>query len=129
MLDDMAASDLMRQARREVIETAWHGEDKTLLSAFELVLAHVGENGLNTLFDEAISRREALQPALQKFEKQGRVIFHQALDLDIALDEDTLARELKRAALFTDEDLGLLQRHGGKITGDFVAILQALKFK
>jgi len=127
ILDDIAASDLMRQARREVIETAWHGEDRALLKAFELVLAHVGENGLNALFDEAINRREALQSALQKFDKIGREVFYQALHLDIALDENALARELKREALFTDEDIDLLQRHGGTVTRNFVAALQELK--
>jgi len=127
MLGEMAAFDLMRQARRDVIESAWNGPDESLRAAFELVLAHVGEAGLDALFDEAIRRREALKTSLQRFEKIGKALFYQALDLDETQDEGVLARELKRAALFADQDMALLQHYGGKVTADFVAILQELE--
>jgi len=126
MLDDMAALDLMRQARRHVIEMAWIGDDKDLSDAFNLVLARVGENGLDALFGQAITWREKLRPYLQKFRQQGRGLFYHAFNLDEREDEAMIARELKRAALFDEKEFSILQRYGGKITAEFVAILRQL---
>jgi len=88
MLDDMAALDLMRQARREVIEAAWLGEDAALKAAFELVLARVGENGLDRLFTQAIAQRERLKPCLKQFATSGGAIFARAFGLNEGEDEE-----------------------------------------
>jgi len=127
MLDDMAALDLMRQARREVIEAAWMGEDENLTAAFELVLARVGESGLDALFAQAIAQREHLKPCLKQFEEKGRAIFGNAFGLAEGEDEESLARQLKRAAVFSDTEMALFDTYGGKVTADFAYSLRQLQ--
>jgi len=127
MLDDISALDLMRQARRKLIEKAWGREDDAFSTAFDLVLARVGETGLDSLFSEAIAKREALRKPLQQFNASGLAFFRQLFKHDENQDEASLAREIKRAALFSEEDLNLLNQYGGKATKNFVAKLNELK--
>jgi len=128
LLDDMAALDLMRHARREVIEKAWCGEDEHLSAAFELVLAHVGEHGLDKLFHEAINKREALKPYLKRFAQSADQIFYAPFQLDAAQTQEQLARDLKRAALFSEEDMAIFKKYGGETVRKFIAILDKLRF-
>jgi len=127
MLDDMAALDLMHQARRHVIETAWLGQGTAMAAAFDLVLTHAGEYGLDTLFKQAINQREGLKPYLRQFERQGKEFFYQALGLEKGQDEAKIARDLKRAALFSDAEMALFDKYGGKVAAEFVAILRGLQ--
>jgi len=127
MLDDMSAVDLMRQARREVIEKAWLQEDESLSAAFDLVLSSVGEAGLDALFAEAINKREMLHESLRQFDCVGVHLFRQLFKLKDGEDETSLAHALKHAALLCEEEMSLCQQYDGKTIGDFIATIKTLQ--
>ncbi|YBV95963.1 double-strand break repair helicase AddA [Phyllobacteriaceae bacterium JZ32] len=61
LMDDLMQVALVGEARRQLLEAARTGDNPELARAFDDVLSVAGEMGLQTLLDEAINCRHALQ--------------------------------------------------------------------
>lgn len=127
MLDEMAASALMGDARRTLIEKAYKKADPALSNAFNLVLTTVGENGFNTLLSEAINKRETLLPFLAEVKDKGSyAVLRPLLGLKTETEEDVLVA-LREAALLPQEESQLFETHGGSNTAEFIMNLREAK--
>lgn len=66
MLDDMMQTALVGEARRQLLEVASTSAYAGLAEAFATVLETAGEIGLETLLDEAVSKRHALHEFIRQ---------------------------------------------------------------
>jgi len=121
LMDDLTQSALLDEARRTCLETIWRGQDKKLTDAFNLILARVGESGLDALMSEAMNKREALKPSLARFEQLGKKLFYPLFGLKEGDTTEKMAHILKQSALLDDETKIVLEKYGGKRSKKFVA--------
>jgi len=127
MIDDLQQTALLSDAKRHLLETAYHKTDTELGRAFDLVLTVTGESGLDRLLEETIANRQTLNCCLPKIRQKQKRIFHDIFQLQADETAETLTLCLKEAALFPADQLALFSAHGGENTARFVEKLQALK--
>lgn len=113
MIDDMRQIALIAEAKRLILEAAYKREDEELSAAFDLILATVGEDGLNRLFEEAITKRQSLQKPLLQWQDEGILFFRNIFGVQGGDNAENLSYALKQTALYTPERIALFLSVGG----------------
>ena len=111
MMDDLTQSALIGEARRQLLETAHGGGDVILAAAFADILQAAGEVGLQTLLDEAVSRRNGLQlyiAALGETSEERAASLFKAFNLRGDESEADILADLWPVPEFSDEALDLI---------------------
>jgi len=127
MMDDMQQTSLLREARRQLFETAYQAPGTDLGRAFALVLATAGESGLHLLLEEAIQNRQLLSQCIRKGQDNGlEQLLRDMFGLEPHDTAPSLTAALKETALLPAATCALLAKHGGTRAADFVAQMQQL---
>lgn len=128
MMDERKRDAFLQQARRYVLENAYLQKDSALHQALILVLKTVGENGLDNLLSEAIAKRQALMPFLERvMRKDGKAILEKALQISPDDSEEKLAEKIRESALHSAETISAFRNLGHSFSQDFVARLVLLE--
>ena len=110
MMDDLAQSALVGEARRTLLEAAHGGSEVELAEAFADVMQAAGEMGLQALLDEAVNRRNGLQQyidALGVAEQRSQVL-HKHFGFDPNMRVDDMLEDFWPAPEFSDDVLDLI---------------------
>lgn len=101
---------LVGEARRTLLETAHGGGDEALASAFADVMQAAGEMGLQSLLDEAVSRRNGLQQyvaALGNADERSQTL-HRHFSFRPDTREADLLADMWPVPEFSDDALDLI---------------------
>ncbi|MBB3218292.1 ATP-dependent helicase/nuclease subunit A [Ochrobactrum sp. RC6B] len=128
MMDDLMQAALVGEARRQLLETAHGGGDMELAAAFADVLQAAGEMGLQSLLDEAVSRRNGLQTYIAELGVAAHrsEALHRAFGFDPQTSEDDLLADLWPIPEFSDDALDLVMsiQKGASRAQDFALQLR-----
>ncbi len=131
MMDDLMQAALVGEARRQLLEAAHGGGDIELVAAFADVLQASGEMGLQSLLDEAVSRRNGLQTYIAELGVAAHrsEALHRAFHFDPQTSEDDLLADLWPLPEFSDDALDLIMsiQKGASRAQDFA--LQLRRFE
>jgi len=134
LMDDSGQSDMMNEAKKQILTEIYTNPSSPLAAAFQLMLTLAGESGLDKLLAEAISRNQELAPyagvlAAEDGKELDRLLGLTELASAAKADGQSmaaaLAAGLKSEAAFSAEQKQAICRDGGKKAADFAAALTA----
>jgi ATP-dependent helicase/nuclease subunit A len=104
LMDDLMQVALVGEARRQLLENAHMEGNPELAKAFDDVLSVAGEMGLQTLLDEAIGRRHALQRFTREVggDETRQSLFYAAFGLSGSEREEDILAEVWPMPEFSD---------------------------
>lgn len=110
MMDDLMQAALVGEARRTLLETAHGGGDAQLAAAFADVMQAAGEMGLQSLLDEAVSRRHGLQQYIDALgvAEQREETLHHHFGFRPDTREEALLADIWPVPEFSDDALDLI---------------------
>jgi len=129
IMDEMATTSLLGEARRQVLTTAHLRKNENLSEALTTILDRCGEEGLNPLLSEAIDKRQNLIDFFQKYSSSNtrRDILCDVLGIERGLSHEQILASLKNQALLDDDLTEVLRHFGGKTAIDFTHRLAEIK--
>ncbi|MBI0007741.1 UvrD-helicase domain-containing protein, partial [Bartonella sp. M0193] len=128
MMDDLKRDEFFKNARRDLLEKAYLQKNSSLHDALMLVLKTAGENGLVTLLDEAIEKRQALRAFLTRVSgPDGKHILEKALQISPEDTEENLTDEIRKTALHSEETIEAFKSLGHSFAQDFVERLELVE--
>ncbi|MBB2972445.1 ATP-dependent helicase/nuclease subunit A [Mesorhizobium sp. RMAD-H1] len=131
LMDDLMQGALVGEARRQLLEAARTGDNPELARAFDDVLSVAGEMGLQTLLDEAINCRHALQRFIREVggNESRKPLFYGAFGFSGDEREEDILGEVWPLPVFSDAVLDRIMAipKGASRAQDFALQLREMR--